>query len=61
MLLAPSLPDGSAELLSLKNVLLISQHHLTKTAAALLNQRRASPGDAQRDGAGVPRWDAALA
>lgn len=43
LLLAPSLPDGSAELLSLKNVLLISQHHLTKTAAALLSQRRARP------------------
>lgn len=31
------------ELLSLKNALLISQHHLTKTAAALLNRKRAFP------------------
>lgn len=37
--LAQSLPDGSEELQSLKNVFLISQHHLRKTAAALLNQR----------------------
>lgn len=34
-LLAPSFPDGSIELLSLKNAVLISLHHLMKTAAAL--------------------------
>lgn len=41
--LALSLPASSEELLSLKNVLLMSQQHLTKAVAALLNQRRALP------------------
>lgn len=47
----PSLPGGSEELLSLKNVLLISQHHLTKTVKS---ETSLSSGE---DGMGVPGWD----